>query len=90
MAKIHHLRNLKCLEAIRWDCNLIILTIVYGNQDIHIQNIKNLIRKTSRELKLSIILVDNKGDYELSKLHRAINLEGQCHIDVYYYKKKLL
>ena len=87
MAKIHQLRNLKCLEAIRWDCNLIILTIVYGNQDIHIQNIKNLIRKTSRELKLSIILVDNKGDYELSKLHRAINQEGQCHINVYYYKR---
>ena len=87
MSGIRRIRNLKCLEAIRWDSNLIILTVVYSNQDIHLQSIKNLAHITANYLRVSIIIVDNKGDYDLSRLHAVINQEGQCEIDVYYHKR---
>jgi len=86
MVEIHRIHNLQCLEAIRWDCNLIILTVVYGNQDIHLQSIKNLIQKTSKKLKISLILVDNKGDYDLTEL-AAIKQDNQCDMHVYYHKR---
>ena len=65
---IHYLKSLKDLASISWDTNIIVTTVVYGNQDIHRKSVASLVKATSLKNKLSLILVDNKGDYDIDKL----------------------
>ena len=59
---IRRMLNLKCLATGGIAINN--SPVVYSNQDIHLQSIKNLAHITANHLRVSIIIVDNKGDYD--------------------------
>ena len=88
MANIYHLKNLKELEDHSWDTNLVITTVIYGNQDIHIKSVQSLEKITKHDIKISMIIVDNKGNYDIDKLIESANLKNRKNWDIYFNKRK--
>lgn len=86
MLAIHQIDNPRILSQIKWNCDAIVLTVVYGNQDIHEMSIENLTRVSSNTTKLSLIIIDNKGDYNVDRL-KTIDITKGCELQVYIYKR---
>ena len=62
------LKNLSELEKLHWNVEIVVITVLYGNQDIHIKSVEALAKATSSDKRLNMIIVDNKGDYDINAL----------------------
>ena len=74
MAIIHMLKNLSELEKLNWNVEIVVTTVLYGNQDIHIKSVEALAKATSSDKRLNMIIVDNKGDYDINALMESKEL----------------
>ena len=88
MANVFNLKNLEELNDQSWDTNLIITTVIYGNQDIHIKSVQSLEKITKHKIKITMIIVDNKGNYDVEKLIESANLKSRKDWDIYFYRRK--
>ena len=43
---------------------------------------------TRHDIKISMIIVDNKGNYDIDKLIESANLKNRKNWDIYFYKRK--
>ena len=61
-------KKLKRIGKTHWNVEIVVTTVLYGNQDIHIKSVEALAKATSSDKRVNMIIVDNKGDYDINAL----------------------
>ena len=88
MAIIHTLKNLSELEKLHWNVEIVVTTVLYGNQDIHIKSVEALAKATSSDKRLNMIIVDNKGDYDINALMESKELIDKTNWNILFYRRR--
>ena len=88
MANIHILKNLSELTNFNWNVDVVTTTILYGNQDIHMKSVEALAKATRSEKKLYMIIVDNKGDYDINTLMASEKVTSKNNWDIFFYRRR--